>query len=230
MECLEERRLLSLAPIISEVEAGNKHGIVDTLGNSADWLEVYNPDPTTAVNLSGWTLSYQKTGDTTSSTWTFPSAVVLGPGAFRVIFCDSSDTNTTGEDPLGELDTGFNLSKAGATVELINTPVSPSAISTLTYPALTSDTSYGPLETVTETDLVAAGATATYYAPTNNVLGTTWIQPGFNDSAWASGPTGLGYTGVPGFATTLYRANTGRSSHDLARRKRSSTRPPNRLR
>ena len=63
LECLEERRLLSLAPIISEVEAGNKHGIVDTLGNSADWLEIYNPDPTTAVNLSGWTLSYQKTGE-----------------------------------------------------------------------------------------------------------------------------------------------------------------------
>ena len=59
LECLEARRLLSLAPIISEVEASNKHGIVDTLGNTADWLEIYNPDPTTAVNLSGWSLNYQ---------------------------------------------------------------------------------------------------------------------------------------------------------------------------
>ena len=63
LECLEARRLLSLAPIISEVDPGNKSGIVDTLGNTADWLEIYNPDPTAAVNLTGWSLSYQKTGE-----------------------------------------------------------------------------------------------------------------------------------------------------------------------
>ena len=199
--------LLSLAPIISEVDPGNKSGIVDTLGNTADWLEIYNPDPTAAANLSGWTISYEKTGGTTSKTWTIPNNVILGPGAFRVIFCDSSDTNTSEEDPLGELNTGFNLSKDGATVQLINNNTPAAVVSSLTYPSLSSDTSYGPGETVTETDLVAAGATASYYAPTSNSLGTNWIQPGFNASSWASGPTGLGYTGVPGFATTLYRAN-----------------------
>ena len=60
LECLEERRLLSLAPIISEVDPGNKTGIVDVLGNTADWLEIYNPDPTTAVNLSGWSVDLRK--------------------------------------------------------------------------------------------------------------------------------------------------------------------------
>ncbi len=143
LECLEARRLLSLAPIISEVEASNKSGIVDTLGNTADWLEIYNPDPMVAANLSGWTISYEKTGSTTIKTWTFPNNAILGPGAFRVIFCDSNDTNTSAEDPLGELDTGFNLSKDGATLDLINT--SAAIVSSLTYPALSSDTSYGPL-------------------------------------------------------------------------------------
>ena len=38
-------------------------------------------------------------------------------------------------------------------------------VSALTYPASTSDTSYGVGQTVAETDLVAAGATATYFAP-----------------------------------------------------------------
>ena len=134
--------------------------------------------------------------------------MVLGPGEFRVVFCDSSDTTPNAENAVGELDTGFNLSKGGATLELIN--ASSAVISSLTYPALSSDTSYGPAETVTETDLVAAGATATYYAPTSNSLGTTWTQPGFNDSSWASGPTGLGFANtVPGFATTLYRSNVG---------------------
>ena len=86
-------------------------------------------------------------------------------------------------------------------------------ISTLTYPALTSDNSYGVGETVNETSLVAQGATATYYSPANNSLGTAWTVPGFNDSTWSSGPTGLGtnldYASVPGFATILYQANTG---------------------
>ena len=206
LECLEERRLLSLAPIISEVEACNKSGIVDTLGNAADWLEIYNPDPTTAVNLSGWTLDYAKTAGTTNTTWTFPNNVVLGPGAFRVIFCDSSDTTHKRGGPARRVGHGLQSQQErryGRTDQYVIGTV----VSSLTYPALSSDTSYGPAETVTETDLVAAGATASYYAPTSNALGTTWIQPGFNASSWASGPTGLGYATAPGFATTLYRSN-----------------------
>ncbi len=204
LECLETRRLLSLQPIISEVDPGNKTGIIDVAGANSDWLELYNPDPTAIANLSGWSLNYQKTGDSNSTSWTIPNNVVLGPGEFRVVFCDSTPTT----DPVGELHSDFNLSKAGATVELLNT--SSTVISTLTYPALSSDTSYGPLETVSETDLVAAGATASYYAPTSNALGTTWTQPSFNASAWASGPTGLGFANtVPGFACTLYKANVG---------------------
>jgi hypothetical protein len=203
MECLEERRLLSLNPIITEIDAANSTGIVDTAGSAADWLEICNPNPQTAVNLAGWSLKYQKTGSSGSTTWTIPSAtnVILGPNESRVFFCDS----TSATDPVQELHTNFNLSKAGATVQLIN--ASGTSVSTLTYPALTSDISYGVGETVAETDLVAAGATATYYAPTSSSLGTTWTAPGFNDSTWASGPTGLGYSVAPGFATTLYRAN-----------------------
>ena len=227
IEYLESRRLLSVTPFISEVEASNKTGIADAAGVVGDWLELCNPSPTTAVNLAGWSLNYQKTGSNNSTTWTIPSTtnVILGPNESRVIFCDSNSAT----DPVGELHTNFNLSKSGATVELLN--ASNSVVSTLTYPALTSDTSYGVGETVSKTDLVAAGATATYFAPTNNSLGTTWTQPGFNDSSWASGPTGLGYSTavVSGFATTLYKANT-LSVANLPRRKRSSARPPSRLR
>ena len=209
IESLEARRLLSLTPFISEVEAANSAGIADAAGTTADWLEICNPDATTPVNLAGWSLTYQKTGSNSITTWTIPSTdnVVLGPNESRVFFCDSNSAT----DPVQELHTSFNLSKSGATVELLN--ASKSLISTLTYPALTSDVSYGVGEAVTETDLVAAGATASYYAPTNNSLGTTWTQPGFDASSWAAGPTGLGtsldYAQVSGFATTLYQANTG---------------------
>ena len=74
---------------------------------------------------------------------------------------------------------------------------------------MTSGESYGVGEIVNETDLIPSGATATYLAPTNDSLGTTWTEPSFNDSSWASGPTGLGYSMANGFATTLYKANTG---------------------
>ena len=61
---------------------------------------------------------------------------------------------------------------------------------------------------MTETKLVAAGATASYYVPTSGSLGSTWTQPSFADSGWASGPTGLGYVSlVPGFAVTNYKSN-----------------------
>jgi hypothetical protein len=212
LESLESRRLLSVAPFISEVAAANSTGILDSAGASSDWLEICNPDPTTAVNLAGWSLVYQKTGSGKSTTWTVPSndSIILGPNESRVFFCDSSSST----DPAQELHTNFNLSKAGATVQLLN--AASVQVSTLTYPALSTDTSYGVGETVNETDLVAAGATATYFCPTNNSLGTTWTQPGFNDSSWSSGPTGLGYGVVPGFATTLYKANITVSSLALA--------------
>ena len=93
-ESLEARRLLSLAPIISEVDPGNKSGIVDALGNTADWLEIYNPDPTTAVNLSGWSLYYKRPVTQPARRGHSPTTWCLVPGAFRVIFCDSNDTST----------------------------------------------------------------------------------------------------------------------------------------
>ena len=40
---------------------------------------------------------------------------------------------------------------------------------------------------------VAAGALARVYVPSNNILGTSWTLPGFDDSEWLRGPTGVGY-------------------------------------
>ena len=197
--------MLSLSPFISEIDASNKTGIVDAAGVASDWLEICNPDPTASVNLGGWSLNYAKN----NTTWTIPntSSVILGPNESRVVFCDSTP-QATSIDPVQELHADFNLSKSGSTVELINP--SGAVVSSLTYPALTSDTSYGVGETVNETNLVAAGATATYDAPTDGSLVASWTEPGFPDTAWASGPTGLGYSSatVSGFATTLYKANT----------------------
>jgi hypothetical protein len=44
------------------------------------------------------------------------------------------------------------------------------------------------LETVIE-----SGNTATYLVPSDNALGAMWTAPAFDDSAWSSGTTGIGY-------------------------------------
>ena len=198
LEPLELRCLLSSSVILSEVMAANKTGIVDSAGANSDWLEIQNTSSTQAVNLQGWQLQY----GAGPAIWTFPN-VTLGPCESRVIFCDG----TSATDPMQELHSNFNLSKSGDNLVLLDnnnnviTSYSP-------YPQQTADVSYGIGETVTETDLVAAGATATYYAPTSATPSmATWTAPGFNDSSWASGPTGLGFATAPGFATTLYQAN-----------------------
>ena len=200
LEWLEPRRMLSSSPvIISDVEAANSKGIVNAAGDAADWLEITNTSSTQTVNMANWELNYNDG----SKVWTFPS-MNLGPGEARVIFCDSASAT----DPTQELHTNFNLSKSGKDLALIDN-LGNTVSSYTPYPAMTSDISYGVGESVAETDLVAAGATAKYFVPTSNALGTTWTQPGFVDSSWSSGPTGLGYSVANGFATTLYKANTG---------------------
>jgi hypothetical protein len=201
LESLELRQLLSANPVISEILADNEAGIVDSSGAHTDWLEICNPNSQQAVDLTGWKLQYGS-----GTFWTFP-AVSLGPGEFRVIFCTSGNSQT---DPNGELHANFNLSKDGKYLALLDNNNNVVQSFSPTYPALGADTSYGIGEQVTETKLVAAGATARYYVPTNGNLGSTWTQPGYSDSAWASGPTGLGFVSlVPGFAVTNYKASLG---------------------
>ena len=131
---------------------------------------------------------------------------------------------------MGELDTGFNLSKAGAHGRA-DRCVQRRIVSSLTYPALSSDTSYGPAETV-------AKRTSWRRGPRRRTMPrpvTRWArpgpEPGFNDSSWASGPTGLGYTGRPRVCHhALQGKRLGTVGQRRPRPKRSSARPPTRVR
>jgi hypothetical protein len=47
-----------------------------------------------------------------------------------------------------------------------------------------------------DTELIPSqvgAATARFFAPADDALGTSWAQPGFDDSSWAQGPMGLGF-------------------------------------
>ncbi|MCH2129306.1 MAG: lamin tail domain-containing protein [Pirellulaceae bacterium] len=49
------------------------------------------------------------------------------------------------------------------------------------------------LGNVTTTTLVSVGDQASVFIPNDDSLGTIWRQPGFNDSSWTTGPTGIGF-------------------------------------
>ena len=49
------------------------------------------------------------------------------------------------------------------------------------------------LDTLTSVTLVTNGAEGSVLIPSNDSLGNSWQQPGFNDSTWTSGPTGVGF-------------------------------------
>ena len=194
---------------ITEFLAANSKGIKDAAGTASDWIEIYNPDSLRAVDMTGWKLKYGS-----STTWKFPSValgdpapLILGPGEFRILFCEGV-ADTGYRDPNGELHTTFNLSKDGKKLQLLN--ASDVVVSSWNpYAAQTDDISYGVGQEVTETKLVGSGATAKYYVPASASLGTTWTQQtGFDDSLWTSGTTGLGYANLTaGFNVTVYKSN-----------------------
>lgn len=165
LEPLDQRCLLSLSPIISEIVASNNYGLTDSSGAASDWIEIYNPDPKTTVDLTGWTLNYK------SNDWAFPS-MSLGPGEFRVVFASSQNLT----NPLGELHTSFNLDKDGANLRLKDS-VGTTVNEYSPYPAQAQDISYGVGQEITETKLLADGATVRYFLPTSNSLGTTCRRP-----------------------------------------------------
>ncbi|MGA2498880.1 MAG: lamin tail domain-containing protein, partial [Tepidisphaeraceae bacterium] len=198
---LESRQLLSALPLISEFMASNKTTLADAQGDYSDWLEIYNPDSQQALDLTGWQLQRG------NNTWAFPS-MTLGPGEFRIIFADSQAGYN---DPNGELHATFNLSKDGSSLRLIDNTGQTVSDYYSPYPAQQQDVSYGIGQQITETKLVSAGDSVRYYIPTSGSLGQSWTAPGFVDSSWALGTTGLGFAqAVPGFSVWNYKSgNTG---------------------
>ncbi len=177
---------------INEFMAMNEHGLDDSDRDEEDWIEIHNAGMN-AVNLEGWYLTDSARNLTR---WKFP-AVTLGSDMYLVVFASGKDRT----DAAGELHTNFKLSGSGEYLALVR-PDGVTVVSEFSpaFPVQAPDISYGLSgETSTET-LLAQGARARVLVPQNDALEPKsanvprpWTLESFDDSAWPSGTTGVGF-------------------------------------
>src|ERR1044071_4370560 len=199
--------LLYLAPVahsqvvISEFVADNKTTLADEDGQFTDWIELYNSG-TATVSLGGWSLTDDPTRQ---ARWFFPATNLTAKG-FLVVFASGKNRAVAG----APLHTDFSLKASGEYLALLRPDASVATEFAPAFPTQFPDISYGQAQDVTTNTLVDAGAPVRVLVPTSGTLGSTWTQSAFNDGAWLSGASGVGYeTAVPGFAVSNYLANVG---------------------
>src|SRR5580765_4872112 len=187
--------------VISEFMADNKVTLPDENGQFSDWIEIYNTSAVT-VNLNGWSLTDDSTHQ---ARWLFPSTNLASKG-FMVVFADGTNRVVLGQP----LHADFSIRASGEYLALLKPDGTTASEFNPAFPDQFPDVSYGIAQNVTTNTLVASGAATKVLVPTGGTLGATWTQPGFNDAAWTSGTTGVGYeTAVAGFAVRNYVANIG---------------------
>jgi len=191
---MAEDELQQPSLIISEFMAinGSKQPLtagelLDEDGDSSDWIEIYNPTDT-AIDLDGWYLT-----DSTVNLrqWKFPS-VQIQPDNFLIVFASGKDR----DDPDEELHTNFKLTGDAGFLALVK-PDGETIEHAYNYPPQFGNFSYGlssgSAVLANEITLIAESASAKALIPTDDSLGLSWIEPGFNTSQWLSGSTGVGY-------------------------------------
>ncbi|MEM6472512.1 MAG: lamin tail domain-containing protein, partial [Planctomycetota bacterium] len=184
-------------PIISEIASSVSGSLEDEDGDSSDWIEFFNAGDE-VVDLGNWALTDDPS---TPGQWRFPASTILAPGEFLVVFASGKDRADSGQN----LHTNFRLSADGDYLALLTPDLSVVDQYSPEFPALRTDVSYGPEFFVDQT--VTIGDNANYFVPSDASLGTNWTEASFDDAAWSSGPTGVGYgIAPPGFDVTYIKA------------------------
>ncbi|MFO1461814.1 MAG: CotH kinase family protein [Verrucomicrobiota bacterium] len=180
--------LTSANPVISEFQASNRGGLKDEDGDTPDWIELHNPDRT-AINLEGWSLTDTQTN---RSLWRLP-AVTLPPDGYLVVFASGKDRAIPGSP----LHTNFKLDASGEYLALVK-PDGETVTSEYGEPFRPQygGVSFGISESA-PVAILPPDAPVRVHVPTDDALGTTWKEPGFDDSDWISGTGGIGYETSP---------------------------------
>ncbi|MCF7675861.1 MAG: CotH kinase family protein [Akkermansiaceae bacterium] len=185
-------------PVISEILADNGTGLRDGDGEYSDWIEIFNPDPV-AVDLDGYCLTDDPAAP---AKWRFPPATTLGPLKFLIVFASNKNRAVSGQ----QLHTNFKLDGAGEYLAL----VAPDGVTVVSgfvpmFPVQFTNASYGLEQTAitAEEPLVDSDAPCTVHVPTDTTLGTSWMQAGFDDTAWTAGTPGVGYERGTGYESLI---------------------------
>lgn len=166
----------------------------DEDGEKEDWIEIANTT-SAPVNLLGWYLT-DDLGKPRQ--WALPNRT-LDVGAYLRIFASDKDRKPAS----GNLHTNFKLSDNGEYLALTR-DIAGGGVEVVQafdpFPRQAANISYG-LAGTTTTPLMASGVAVKALVPTvengGSTLGTTWTgaaasEP-FNDAAWTSGTTGVGF-------------------------------------
>lgn len=176
---------VSGALLISEFMAVNNGFLQDEDGQSPDWIEIYNPSGT-EVNLGGWHLTDNANN---LAKWTFP-ATNLPPFSHLIVFASGKNRAEAGR----ELHTNFELASQGEYLALVE----PDRVTIAhefapAFPLQRGNVSYGVSMESFVTPLVVTGATARVLVPSDGALGLNWTARIFDDSAWLSTNTPVGF-------------------------------------
>ena len=186
--------------VISEFMAENDGAISDEDGDSPDWIELYNTG-SGDVNLAGWSLT-DNPGD--SAQWVFPDVTLPG-SQFMIVFASGKDRR----DPESELHANFRLSSTGEYLALFEPNGNAASEFSPRYPNLSLGTEALSYGSVMDYGLaMGVREPVKIFAPTDDSLDSSWMLPGFDDSAWTEVQTSIGFSNCPGlFTVTNYEAN-----------------------
>ncbi len=170
--------------VLSEFLAANSDGLLDEDGDASDWIEIFNASAAPA-SVAGWTLT-DDAGE--PAKWTLPDVTVPGHG-FLIVFASGKDRTA----PAGELHANFSLSRDGEYLVLRRPDGTAATEFAPAFPPQRAGMTYGLALGLAETTLLAGDAAGRWLVPLDGSLGTAWIAPSFDDTAWTSGAQGLGY-------------------------------------
>jgi hypothetical protein len=88
--------------VLNEFLASNAGGLRDEDGESADWIEIRNPNPF-AIDLGGYRLQ------DSANPWDFPAGSIIPASGYRIVFASSKNRT----NPAANLHTNFGLSAEG---------------------------------------------------------------------------------------------------------------------
>ena len=132
---LDLRQRNASGVFLSEVMASNDSTVIYQDGPYVDWIELYNSG-TSTVDLSGYGLS---DSIDRPRKWQFPAGTSIGPGEYKIILCDGSDTVY---NPSVIQHTSYRISRTECETVCLSDP-SGHVLDKLILPVIPTNVSYG---------------------------------------------------------------------------------------